>query len=86
MKIILIGDAKTGKTSYIQQLVYDKFREYYEPTYGCLIYVFYINMLGMFDHATMRFYKTLYRYYCSDQGTHFLVDNIHNPTNLLENS
>lgn len=44
MKIILIGDAKTGKTSYIQQLVYDKFREYYEPTYGCLIYVLDDNL------------------------------------------
>lgn len=71
MNILIVGDQLTGKTSYVERLVYNRFSESYITTMGKDLYTYMHNDQKIFIHdcsGTERYYKMISMYFNSSDG------------------
>ena len=53
IKVTLIGDPQTGKTSFAERYANNNFLSYYEPTLGADSVDKYVNLKGQQVHVTL---------------------------------
>jgi small GTP-binding protein len=84
-KIVLIGDYGSGKTSFIQKLVFDFFETGHIPTIGAAINKVMLNenSYTFWDTAGQERYKSLVRLYYRQCHCVFIFYNMNDPSSHL---
>ena len=71
MNILIVGDQLTGKTSFVERLIYNKFSESYITTLGKELHTYMYNDQKIYIHdcsGTERFYNMISMYFNSSDG------------------